>query len=135
MPCHNGPLFTDGDFHNVGLTYYKRDKYEDLGRYNVTKDPADVGKFKTPGLRDVLRTRPWFHNGLFDNIEGVMNMYSAGMAQPKPKPDQLGDPLFPKTDSHLRQLNLTKEEKYALIAFLGAITTEPWKIQPPVMPQ
>lgn len=135
MNCHHGPFFTDGDFHNVGLTYYGRDKYEDLGRYHVTKDPQDVGKFKTPGLRDVLRTRPWFHNGLFDNIEGVMNMYSNGMAQPKPRPEQLNDPLFPKTDPLLKRLNLSKEEKEAVIAFLGAITTEPWKTQPPVMPQ
>lgn len=135
MNCHNGPLFTDGDFHNLGLTYYGRDKYEDLGRYNITKNPQDVGKFKTPGLRNVLRTRPWFHNGLFDNIEGVMNMYSNGMPQPKPKPEQLNDPLFPKTDVHIQRLNLSKEEKEAIIAFLGAITTEPWGIASPVLPQ
>lgn len=135
MNCHSGPLFTDGDFHNVGLTYYGRDKYEDLGRYKITKNPADVGKFKTPGLRNVLRTRPWFHNGLFDNIEGVINMYNNGMAQPKPKPEQVNDPLFPKTDVHLKRLNLTKEEKEAIIAFLGAITTEPWKLHPPIMPK
>jgi len=135
MNCHNGPLFTDNDFHNVGLTYYGRDKYEDLGRYNITKKPEDVGKFKTPSLRNVIRTRPWFHNGLFDNIEGVLNMYSNGMPQPKAKPEQLNDPLFPKTDVHIKRLNLTKPEKEAIIAFLNAITTEPWKIKAPVMPQ
>ncbi|RZK75625.1 MAG: DUF4369 domain-containing protein, partial [Pedobacter sp.] len=47
--CHNGQYFTDEQFHNIGLTYYKR-KYEDLGRYNITKDPNDVGKFRTPSL-------------------------------------------------------------------------------------
>ncbi|WP_345950046.1 cytochrome c peroxidase [Mucilaginibacter sp. PAMB04274] len=135
MNCHNGPLFTDNEFHNVGLTYYGRDKYEDLGRYNITKDPKDVGKFKTPGLRDVMRTRPWFHNGLFDNMEGVLNMYNAGMAQPKPKPNQVNNPLFPKTDVHLKKLNLTKEERAAIIAFLESITTEPWRITKPVLPQ
>jgi cytochrome c peroxidase len=134
MNCHNGPLFTDNDFHNVGLTYYGRDKYEDLGRYNITKNSTDVGKFKTPGLRDVMRTRPWFHNGLFDNMDGVMNMYNNGMAQPKPKPNQMSDPLFPKTDIHLKKLNLSKEERDALIAFLESITTEPWRIKAPEMP-
>ena len=135
MNCHNGPLFTDGDFHNLGLTYYGRSKYEDLGRYMITKNPDDVGKFKTPGLRNVLRTRPWFHNGLFDNIEGVMNMYNNGMAQPKPKPEQINDPLFPKTDVHIKKLSLTKAEKEAIISFLGAITTEPWGISAPVLPE
>ena len=135
MNCHNGPFFTDGDFHNLGLTYYGRNKYEDLGRYNITKNPEDVGKFKTPGLRNVLRTRPWFHNGLFDNIEGVMNMYNAGMPQPKAKPEQVNDPLFPKTDIHIKRLNLTAVEKQAIIAFLDAITTEPWGIARPVLPE
>jgi len=135
MNCHNGSLFTDNDFHNLGLTYYGRDKYQDLGRYNITKKPEDVGKFKTPGLRDVMNTKPWFHNGLFDNIEGVMNMYNAGMARPKPKPEQVSDPLFPITDIHLKKLNLTPQERAAVISFLSAITTEPWRIQAPEMPQ
>ncbi|MBB5644078.1 cytochrome-c peroxidase [Pedobacter cryoconitis] len=135
MNCHSGPLFTDDDFHNLGLTYYKRAKYEDLGRYNVTKNPEDVGKFRTPGLRNVLRTRPWFHNGLFDNIEGVMNMYNNGMPQPKQKPEELNDPLFPKTDVHIKRLNLTKTERDAIISFLAAITTEPWRITTPELPK
>lgn len=134
MNCHNGPLFSDNDFHNIGLTYYKREN-EDLGRYNVTKKAADVGRFKTPSLRDVIRTRPWMHNGFFDNIEGVMNMYSAGMPQPKPKPDQVGDTLFPRTDPLIKKLDLTKEEKQDIIAFLNAITTEPYKMKMPVLPK
>lgn len=135
MNCHNGPLFTDNDFHNVGLTYYGRNKYQDLGRYQITHNPADVGKFKTPGLRNVLNTKPWFHNGLFTNIEGVIAMYNNGMPQPKPKADQLNDPLFPKTDVHIQKLNMTKTEQEALIAFLGSITTEAWRISPPELPK
>lgn len=134
MNCHNGPLFTDNDFHNIGLTYYQRE-YEDLGRYNVTHRAEDVGKFKTPSLRDVIRTRPWMHNGLFDNINGILNMYSAGMAQPKPRPDQVADTLFPKTDKILRRLDLTKQEKEDVIAFLNAITAEPLQVRAPVMPK
>jgi len=53
--CHNGPFLTDNEFHNDGLTYFAR-KYQDLGLYNVTKKPEDVGKFKTPGLRNVMKT-------------------------------------------------------------------------------
>lgn len=132
--CHNGPLFTDNDFHNIGLTYYQRE-YEDLGRYVVTRRAEDVGRFKTPSLRDVIRTRPWMHNGLFDNIDGVLNMYSAGMPQPKPKPGQAGDTLFPKTDKLIRRLNLTKQERDDIVAFLNAITAEPLHIKIPEMPK
>jgi len=134
MNCHNGPLFTDNEFHNAGLTYYGR-KYEDLGRYNVTKKIEDVGKFKTPGLRDVMRTAPWFHNGLFGNMEGVMNMYNAGMPEQKRKPEQLNDPRYPVKDKLLVGLQLTKDERGALIAFLESISTEAWKDRAPALPQ
>jgi cytochrome c peroxidase len=134
MNCHNGPLFSDNEFHNIGLTYYGR-TYEDLGRYNITHRAADVGSFKTPSLRDVIRTRPWMHNGLFDNIEGVLNMYSAGMPQPKRKPEQLNDTLFPVTSPLIKRLDLSKQEKEDIIAFLNAITTEPWKMRIPELPR
>jgi cytochrome c peroxidase len=55
--CHHGPTFSDGRFHNEGLTYYGR-KLQDLGRYEVTKNPQDVGKFRTPSLRNIARTAP-----------------------------------------------------------------------------
>ncbi len=61
MNCHNGQNLTDESYHNIGLTYYKRE-YEDLGLYNVTKKSEDVGKFRTPQLRDLNLTRPWMHN-------------------------------------------------------------------------
>jgi cytochrome c peroxidase len=133
LNCHYGPLFTDGEFHNAGLTYYGR-KYEDLGRYHVTKKAEDVGKFKTPGLRDVMRTAPWFHNGLFGNIDGVMNMYNAGMPEQRRKADQLNDPLYPVKDKLLQPLLLSTAEKDAVIAFLHAISTEPWKDRAPQLP-
>ena len=134
MNCHNGPLFTDNDFHNIGLTYYQRE-YEDLGLYYYTKKAEDVGKFKTPSLRDVIRTRPWMHNGLFDNMDGILNMYNAGMPQPKPKPEQVGDTLFPKTDRLIRKLELTPAEKKDVIAFLHSITAEPTRVKAPELPK
>jgi cytochrome c peroxidase len=134
MNCHNGPLFTDNDFHNVGLTYYGR-KYEDLGLYNITKKPEDVGKFKTPSLRNVMRTGPWFHNGLFGDMDGIMNMYNVGMPVQRVRPEQENDPLLPKNDKLLRGLMLSKTEKDAIVSFLQSITTLPWKDRPPVLPQ
>lgn len=132
--CHNGPLFTDGQFHNVGLTYYGR-KFEDLSRYNVTQKAEDVGKFKTPSLRDVMRTRPWMHNGLFDNMDGIITMYSNGMPQPKPKPEQVNDSLFPKTSPLIKKLNLSKEEILDLKAFLESISAQSFKMRQPKLPE
>lgn len=134
MNCHNGPLFTDNDFHNVGLTYFGR-KYEDLGLYNFTKKPEDVGKFKTPGLRNVMRTAPWFHNGLFNDINGVMNMYNMGMPEQIVKPEQVNDPLLPKNDKLLKGLRLSKGERDAVVSFLYAISTIPWKDRAPALPK
>lgn len=121
MNCHHGPLLTDNKFHNLGLTYYKR-KYQDMGRYNVTKKKEDVGKFRTPGLRDLLHTKPYMHNGIF-NLRGIINMYSAGMPRPKPKKGQENDPLFPVTSPLIKKLNLSKQEKADLIQFLGALSS------------
>ncbi|TDQ11626.1 cytochrome-c peroxidase [Pedobacter metabolipauper] len=132
--CHNGPLFTDNEFHNVGLTYYGR-KYEDLGLYNITKKPEDVGKFRTPGLRNVMRTAPWFHNGIFGDMDGIMNMYNVGMPNQKRKPEQENDPLYPTNDKLLRGLMMSKMERDAVVAFLGAISTQPWKDRAPELPQ
>jgi len=118
--CHNGPLLSDQKFHNIGLSFYGR-KLEDLGRYKVTGDPADVGAFKTPSLRNVSRSAPYMHNGLFPTLEGTVNFYNAGGANPAPTAQQAGDPLFPKTSSLLRPLNLTAEEKAALVAYLKTL--------------
>ncbi|GGE50600.1 hypothetical protein GCM10011413_16110 [Pedobacter psychrotolerans] len=132
--CHNGPLFTDNEFHNDGLTYYGR-KYEDLGLYNVTKKPEDVGKFKTPGLRNVMKTAPWFHNGLFPNIDGVMNMYNIGMPVQRVKPEQVNDPLLPKNDKLLKGLMLSNAEKDAVVSFLDALTSPTVLIRVDKLPQ
>ena len=132
--CHNGPFFTDGEFHNNGLTYYQR-KYEDLGRYKVTKKPKDVGRFRTPGLRNVMKTAPWFHNGLFPDINGVMNMYNVGMPIQRVKPEQVNDPLLPKNDKLLKNLSLTNAEKEAVIAFLHSLSSPTVRIRVEQLPQ
>ena len=120
--CHFSPLFSDQQFHNLGLSYYGR-KYEDLGRYKISKEKADVGRFKTASLREVPRTAPYMHNGLISTLDEVIQMYDAGMAHPKPRKDQENDPLFPTTDPLLQKLSLTKEEKAALKAFLLTLSS------------
>lgn len=131
MNCHNGKFFTDDQFHNIGLTYYKR-KYEDLGRYEVTKNPDDVGKFRTPSLRDIMNTGPWMHNGLFWDMTGVLNMYNSGMQMNTATDEQkAADPLYPITDPLMKPLELTKSEIKDIESFLHAITATSYKMRRP----
>ncbi|HEX6960637.1 MAG TPA: cytochrome c peroxidase [Lacipirellula sp.] len=135
MNCHHGPLLSDSEFHDVGLSYYGR-KYEDLGRYEVTKKPEDVGKFRTPSLRNFQHSGPYMHNGLFASGRGVLNMYNAGMPTLVPKEEQEGDPLFPKTKSrHLRPLGLNGQDLADLEAFLEAASEPYLRHRPPELPR
>ena len=121
MNCHFGPALSDEQFHNVGLSYYGRAKYEDLGRYEVTRKPEDVGAFRTPSLRLVMKTAPWMHNGLFVNMEGTLAFYNMGMPRPRPNAQQVNDPLFPTTSERLKVLNMDKDELRALRSFLDTL--------------
>lgn len=119
--CHNGVEFSDGKYHNLGLHFYGREKYEDLGRYEVTKNPADVGAFKTPSLRGVAKSAPYMHNGLFPHLRGVIHAYNEGMARPQPKVGVIYEPPFPQSSHLLQKLNLSKDEMEALEAFLRVL--------------
>lgn len=132
--CHNTTNFADNKFHNVGLTYYGR-QYEDLGRYNVTKKAENVGEFKTQSLRGVTQNAPYMHNGLFPNLRGVLNIYNAGMPQPKRKENQLNDTLFPTTSKLIKKLDLSKSELDALEDFIMSLSTGAYRMRPPVLPQ
>ncbi|MBZ4037417.1 cytochrome-c peroxidase [Flavobacterium sp. 17A] len=132
--CHNTANFADNKFHNVGLTYYGRE-YEDLGRYNVTGKAENVGEFKTQSLRGVSQNAPYMHNGLFPNLRGVLNIYNAGMPQPKRKEHQLNDTLFPTTSKLIKKLNLNKSEMDALEDFIGSLSSGAYRMRPPVLPQ
>jgi cytochrome c peroxidase len=131
MNCHFGPDFSDFQFHNLGLSYYGR-TLEDLGRYRVTGKAEDVGRFKTPSLRNIGNTAPYMHNGLFE-LDGVLNMYNAGMATLKPKPEQENDPLFPVKSPHLKSLGLNKRDLADLKEFLLTLTEPKLRVRPPAL--
>lgn len=121
MSCHSGPLLTDNRFHNLGLTYYGRE-HEDLGRHEVSGRNEDVGRFRTPTLRQVGESGPWMHNGLFRSLRGILNMYNAGMPRPRPaNAAQAADPRFPVTSPLLQPLQLDEAELQALEAFLRTL--------------
>lgn len=129
--CHNTPLFSDNKFHNDGQTLFGSDK-EDLGLYNITKNKEDVGKFRTPSLRDVAFTGPWFHHGNFPSLKDVVLFYHLGNPAPIQK-KYLGirDSLLPKTSPMLEKLNLTDREIDALIAFMQSISSTPTRVSAP----
>jgi len=122
MNCHHGPNLTDEKFHGMGLSYFGRKKYEDLGRYYMTGDPADSGRFRTPSLRDVGRTGPHMHRGMF-SLQGVVNMLSHGMPEPKQsETDGPPDPLRPRNSPLLRPLNLSPTELTYVRMFLESLS-------------
>lgn len=104
--CHQGPLFTDNQFHNTGV----RPVAEDPGRFAVTNDPRDRGAFKTPGLRNVALRAPFFHNGRMRTLMEVIAFYNRG-----------GDSNDNK-DNRIQRLRLSPGERAALVAFLEALT-------------
>ena len=90
--CHGGFNFSDAtitasspnreiEFHNTGL-YNLRGVFSypapNLGIYEFTRSPADVGKFKAPTLRNIAVTAPYMHDGSISTLEGVLDHYAAG---------------------------------------------------------
>lgn len=114
--CHGdayNPLWKDNLFHNNGLN--STHSGNDLGRYLVTNNPNDIGKFKTPTLRNIELTPPYMHDGRFNTLEEVVDFYSFGL-QDSPTID----PLMKNIGTG--GANLTPDEKLALVAFLKCLT-------------
>lgn len=129
--CHNSSYFSDQKFHNVGLTYFGR-TLQDLGLYEITKKNEDVGKFKTPTLREITSTAPYMHNGLFPHLRGVLNLYNSGMPTEKRNPES---ELFPKKSEMLVKLNLTDTEINDLENFLKTLHSLNYRMRPPELPK
>ena len=131
MNCHHGPLFSDGEFHHTGLSYYGR-RFEDLGRFNATGIKGDRGKFKTPSLRDLMHTGPWMHNGLFTSFTGILRMYNHGVTfNSRVQRKTNAPPLSPL----IKPLGLSKSEVAALEDFLKSLSRIPRFVEPPELPR
>jgi len=110
--CHFGPDFTGDEFRNIGL--YDGITLKDIGRYAVTKDSSDIGKFMVPGLRNVALTAPYMHDGKFNTLEDVINFYSNPY-------DFVEKPV--NIDSLMvKPLNLSEQQKEDLVNFLHSLT-------------
>ncbi len=140
--CHVGPTFSNGEFHDVGISHFirrgevdagrhggiqrlKESPFNLLGRYNddrsgtaaiktkhVALDHRNYGEFKVPGLRNVARTAPYMHSGRLGTLAEVVRHYS----------DLNLDRLHADGESILKPLKLSEQEIADLVAFLESLT-------------
>lgn len=151
--CHGGFNFSsattfegaadhDGEdaFHNTGLynvagpTSYPE---PNVGIFEFTKQPGDVGKFKVPTLRNIALTAPYMHDGSAKTLDDVLDHYSAGGRTISSGPNAGNGSLNPHKDPLIRGFKLTSQDRADLIAFLNSLTDEevihdprfadPWK--------
>lgn len=116
--CHSGFNFTDEKFHNLGIGW--DDNKVDLGRYMETKNPEDIGAFKTPTLREIARTAPYMHDGRFKSLEEVVKFYNQGGVK------------NPHQDNTIIPLEMTDDEQQDLVAMLKSLNGEGWQhVAPP----
>lgn len=121
--CHSGFNFTDEKFHNVGTGWNTHNI--DLGLFDETRKADDMGKFKTPTLRDIVNTGPYMHNGEFATLRQVVDFYDKG---------GVANPFL---DKEMKKLDLSEQEKQDIVAFLKALSGEGWqdKVPPESFPQ
>jgi cytochrome c peroxidase len=114
--CHtvdkNYALFTDGKFHNIGMSVNEEGELTDLGRYNETKIERDKGAFKTPTLRNVAKSAPYMHDGSLKTLKDVVDFYAGGGNS------------NPYLDKEIKPLKLSGQERADLVAFLESLTGE-----------
>jgi len=109
--CHVPPLYTDSLFHNTGIAWADvEESKRDHGRMDATKDPKDDGKFKTPTMRDIALTAPYFHDGSVKTLDEAMDLMIRGGKK------------NPNIDEKLKPAKLSKADRAALKAFLESLT-------------
>ena len=143
IECHNGATLSDGKLHRLGvpenpavwndplraitmLRHYATsgmpgymNARTDVGLYAITKNDKDMGKFLTPGLRDLRHTAPYMHNGAFGTLAEVVEFYHRGSG----------------SGSEIKPLGLSDAEKKALVAFLESLSGDPVIVDAPALPQ
>jgi cytochrome c peroxidase len=118
--CHAGVLFTDMQFHNVGIGMDAAEP--DLGRFKASNVEKDKGAFKTPTLRDITDSGPYFHDGSAATLaEAVDLMLAGGTANPWLSTDKI------------KRVELSAREKGELMEFLKSLD-EPCEVRAPPLP-
>jgi cytochrome c peroxidase len=138
-------VFTDNDFHNIGIGILRHNvvalarqaeqliksegaeaidhaavgtDFSALGRFLITKKEADIASFKTPDIRNVLMTAPYFHDGSQETLWDIVDHYNKG--------DGLQDPYL---DEDIQPLALTEPEIDDLVAFMVSLTSAQYREQ------
>lgn len=120
--CHSAPNFTDHGFHNIGLAAWGNSN-PDMGRYTQKPVSKMKGAFKTPQLRGIALTAPYFHDGSAKTLEDVIALYDKGGVATS------------NLDPNMKPLKLSEREKEDLLAFLYALTGTTPAISIPSLPQ
>lgn len=119
--CHQAPNFTNNGFHNIGLASYDQST-ADMGRFTIKPLPSLKGAFKTPTLREIDQTAPYFHDGSSKTLEEVVAHYNkGGITRQDLSPD-------------IKPLNLSEDEQKALVAFMHALTSAHKPVTLPKLP-
>jgi len=135
--------FKDDDFHNIGVLIVRhrvvplvrqaeklidsgnavdvdraaiQSEMSALGRFLLTRKEADIAAFKTPGLRNVMVTAPYFHDGSHQTLWDVLDHYNKGAG-----------PQDPWLDQDIQPLALEESELDDLVAFMASLTSDPWQ--------
>jgi cytochrome c peroxidase len=138
-------VFTDNDFHNIGVLIVRHNvvalarqaeqliktgdtsaidqaaiqtEMSALGRFLITKQEKDIASFKTPDIRNVLVTAPYFHDGSQETLWDVIDHYNKGAG--------LQDPYL---DQDIQPLALTESEIDDIVAFMASLTSAIYKEQ------
>ncbi|MEM7293390.1 MAG: cytochrome c peroxidase, partial [Pseudomonadota bacterium] len=150
--CHSGPSFTNGEFADTGIPYFTATgvdggRYQGIKQllansYNLLGEHSDDnsedagiatrhielqhrnwGEFKVPGLRGLAVTAPYMHNGVFSELDEIVDYYNDGGGD---DPNQ--SPL-------IQPLNLTDDEKFALVEFLYSLSGSEIRMAVPKLPE
>jgi cytochrome c peroxidase len=141
--CHHGPQLSDLEFHDIriasasppeagrhaGIAQVLRDPFNGLGAHSddaegartklayLTRTGHQRGEWKTPGLRNVARTAPYMHSGVYPDLAAVLEHYSTLQ--------DAASPAHPGGERILVPLDLSEQDKSDLLAFLEALSSPP----------
>lgn len=115
--CHTEPLFSNYHFASNGLPIDKL--HPDYGRYEITRNPLDSLRFKTPSLRNIEYSAPYMHDGRFATLRSVINFYNDRIISP-----------HALSNEEKKSIQLSPEEKTDLIAFLLTLSDKNFIFDP-----
>ena len=119
--CHDGVLLTDQQFHNVGIGMDAPEP--DQGRGKISNKPEETGAFKTPTLRDIAESGPYFHDGSVATLEEAVDLMLGG-GKPNPFLDK----------KNLEKRTITAAQRSDLLEFLKSLNVD-CKVTKPPLPQ